>query len=157
MTTTPRTNIDKTDIAIIVSLSQNPKATNAAIAKELRVAEETVRRRLKILFETGLVNIKITIDPRVFGFAENAVLTLKPARSKDIEVVNFAKEQIGVTNVYRVLESDGVKIVCEVSCLNVDDLNALIDSFMENIAIKSFRMQRISDPAYQALGYPGIR
>lgn len=149
--------LDDKDIAIIVKLSENAQATNAAIARDLSVSEETIRRRVRRLVTEGYVDFNITIDPRVFGFAESAVLTLKPTRSKDIEVINFAREQVGVTNAYRVLESDGVNVVCEVSCVDVNDLNGLLDLIMMNEAIESFRMQRIFDPEYTTLGYPGIR
>lgn len=157
MTTARPPKVDPTDIAIIVKLSQDPKATNAAIAKELRVSEETVRRRLKRLISRKLVGFTIHIDPRVFGFTENAVLTLKPTPNADTEVLTFASKLQAVTRAYRVLESDGVNIVAEASCYDVAELIQLFELLEGNQYINIVSMQRIFDPEYRALGYPGMR
>ncbi len=153
-----KTQPDDVDINIVRHLSVLPRARNAAIAADLGVSEETVRRRVNWLVNERHLEFGIKVDPRLFGFAETVVLTITPDPSQDLEVaVDFMANLSGVTSVYRVLGDDGIKVIAEVSCVNVGDLNGLLGIIMMNERVQSVTMKRIFDPQYRASGLPEVR
>ena len=55
--------IDDLDNQIIEILSIDGRMSNAAIARNLGVSEGTVRRRLNIMKEQGIIDVKVILNP----------------------------------------------------------------------------------------------
>jgi len=59
--------IDKTDIKIIKLLQKNGRMSNTEIAKDVGVAEATVRYRMQRLFKEEYIQVAAIIDPMKLG------------------------------------------------------------------------------------------
>ncbi len=59
--------IDKIDIQIIKLLQKNGRMSNTVIAKEIGIAEATVRYRMQRLFKEEYIQIAAIIDPMKLG------------------------------------------------------------------------------------------
>ena len=59
--------MDSLDRKIISLLERNGRASNARIARDVKVSEGTVRRRLKRLMSEQIINVVALPDPRKLG------------------------------------------------------------------------------------------
>ena len=66
--------MDKLDIKIISLLQQDGTTTNAGIAKQVGVSEETVRRRFKRLTQEKYISVVAVPDPTKIGFDSEALI-----------------------------------------------------------------------------------
>lgn len=66
--------MDDTNSKIISILRTDGKISNAAIARQIGVSEETVRRRLIRLVQEGYVRIVALVDPAKMGFRLEALI-----------------------------------------------------------------------------------
>ena len=66
--------IDQTDRAIISLLQDDARPSNAAIARVIGVSEATIRRRIKIMVEDGVVAIQAVLNPTKFGLSTSAMI-----------------------------------------------------------------------------------
>ena len=66
--------IDQTDRAIISLLQDDARQSNAAIARVIGVSEATIRRRIKIMVEDGVVAIQAVLNPTKFGLSTSAMI-----------------------------------------------------------------------------------
>ena len=56
------------DREIILRLNQNGRKASSQIARELGVAERTVRHRIRRLEETGIIKPVVVVNPAAFGY-----------------------------------------------------------------------------------------
>jgi Lrp/AsnC family transcriptional regulator for asnA, asnC and gidA len=61
--------LSELDIRIIVALSPNARRSNVQIARELGIAEGTVRRRIQRMMDGGILRVVPVLHPRLLGFA----------------------------------------------------------------------------------------
>lgn len=66
--------IDQTDRAIISLLQDDARQSNAAIARVIGVSEATIRRRIKIMVDDGVVAIQAVLNPTKFGLSTSAMI-----------------------------------------------------------------------------------
>lgn len=59
--------IDDLDRAIIHAYWVNPKAGNAAVAREIGVSEATIRRRLRVLLDANVLQFSVVLGSSVTG------------------------------------------------------------------------------------------
>ncbi len=59
---------DETDLRIIALLQKDGRISNVEIARDLGLAEGTIRKRLERLLEEGHIQIKAVADPAKAGF-----------------------------------------------------------------------------------------
>jgi Lrp/AsnC family transcriptional regulator for asnA, asnC and gidA len=64
----PQARLSELDLQIIVALSPDARKSNAQIARELNIAEGTVRRRIQRMMEAGILRVVPVLDPRLLGF-----------------------------------------------------------------------------------------
>jgi Lrp/AsnC family transcriptional regulator for asnA, asnC and gidA len=62
------TKIDELSINIVKIMQENALVTNADLAARLHVSEATVRRRIKNLLDTNVMQIKAVADPFKLGY-----------------------------------------------------------------------------------------
>ena len=80
--------MDDTDSKIISILQRDGKTTNATIARQIGVSEETVRRRLQRLVQEGYVRIEAIVDPAKMGFRLEALIGVKASPDMVNEVAD---------------------------------------------------------------------
>ena len=69
--------MDDLDTRIIGILQKDGRSSNAGIARELGVSEGTIRRRLKKLVETELIQVIALPDPDKIGFHTEALIAIQ--------------------------------------------------------------------------------
>ncbi len=66
--------MDKLDLRIISLLQEDGTATNAGIARQVSVSEETVRRRLKRLVQDEFIRVVALPDPAKLGYESEVLI-----------------------------------------------------------------------------------
>ncbi|GAB4543445.1 MAG: Lrp/AsnC family transcriptional regulator [Anaerolineae bacterium] len=61
-------NLDALDQALIRYLNQNARMSSARIARELNVAERTIRHRIARLIERDIIRPVAVVNPSAFGY-----------------------------------------------------------------------------------------
>ena len=69
--------VDDLDNQIVEILKKDGRASNAHIARALGVSEGTVRRRLRMLIEGGVIHVNVTLDPVKMGLTTEAIIGLE--------------------------------------------------------------------------------
>ncbi len=80
--------MNDTDTKIISFLQRDGKTTNAAIARQIGVSEETVRRRLHRLVQEGFVRFEAIVDPAKMGFRLEALIGVEASPDMVNEVAD---------------------------------------------------------------------
>ena len=80
--------MNDTDSKIISFLQRDGKTTNAAIARQIGVSEETVRRRLQRLVQEGFMRIEALVDPAKMGFRLEALIGVEASPDMVSEVAD---------------------------------------------------------------------
>lgn len=78
--------MDATDLQIIKELKKDGRVPNAHIAKNVKVSEGTVRRRLKRLTDDGAINIVAVPDPAKMGYSSEVLIGMQVEPDKLEEV-----------------------------------------------------------------------
>ena len=69
--------VDNLDTQIVQILKKDGRASNAHIARALGVSEGTVRRRLKMLIDSDVVHVNVSLDPAKMGLTTEAIIGLE--------------------------------------------------------------------------------
>ena len=69
--------IDDLDNEIIEILGSDGRMSNAGIARNLEVSEGTVRRRLNIMKEQGIIDVKVVLNPAYSDVESEAIVGIK--------------------------------------------------------------------------------
>ena len=69
--------VDDLDNQIVEILKKDGRASNAHIARALEVSEGTVRRRLRMLIEGGVIHVNVSLDPVKMGLTTEAIIGLE--------------------------------------------------------------------------------
>ena len=69
--------VDNLDSQIVQLLKKDGRASNAHIARALGVSEGTVRRRLKMLIDSDVVHVNVSLDPAKMGLTTEAIIGLE--------------------------------------------------------------------------------
>ncbi len=116
--------LDKTDCKIINLLQKDGSLSNTFIAKELGIAEATVRTRLKRLIGEGYIKIVAVGDPYKLGFGITGNFKIRMDIKKKEHVISEImklKEVVFVNLMTGTMDIDADFIV-----KNLDGLNELI-------------------------------
>ena len=69
--------VDDLDNQIVEILKKDGRASNAHIARALGVSEGTVRRRLRMLIEGGVIHVNVSLDTVKMGLTTEAIIGLE--------------------------------------------------------------------------------
>ena len=69
--------VDDLDNQIVEILKKDGRASNAHIARALGVSEGTVRRRLRMLIEGGVIHVNVSLEPVKMGLTTEAIIGLE--------------------------------------------------------------------------------
>jgi len=75
-------NPDSIDEKLALLLGQDGRQSSETLAKKLKVSSATVRRRLRMLIQSGALKLTALVDPAKFGFPVTVVITLSVAHNK---------------------------------------------------------------------------
>jgi len=85
--------LDPLDSQIIEILKKDGRASNAGIARDVKVSEGTVRRRLKRLVDDGFIQVMAVPDAQKMGLNSRALVGLQVAPDQ-VDAAAAALEQL---------------------------------------------------------------
>ena len=118
--------VDDLDNQIIEILSLDGRMSNASIARNLGVSEGTIRRRLNILKDEGIINIKVLLNPNYLASETEAIIGIQVDLSLIREVVLKLN---GINEIRWVnITSGSFDIFVNVSTKSLSDLLVLLQN-----------------------------
>ena len=91
--------MDELDLNIIFMFVNDGRISNAAIAGQTSVSEETIRRRKARLMQQGVIHISAVLDAAKMGYRSEVLVAFSPRLS---EVENVVDALAGLGEVTRV-------------------------------------------------------
>lgn len=120
-------SLDPLDFRIIRSLQGNARKPIAKIAKEVGANEATVRKRIKKLIESGIIQkFTIVLDYHKLGRAVKAFIGLRVQPAKLKEIVSHLARHPEIQVLYRT--SGDTDIFAEVIFEKMEDLNEFLET-----------------------------
>ena len=89
--------MDQLDVRIITHLQKDGTSTNAGIARDVEVSEETVRRRLKRLMSDQFIRVVAVPDATRMGYESQVIIGLQVDADKVDAVGDKLAEMTEVT------------------------------------------------------------
>jgi|TARA_B100000809_G_scaffold35165_1_gene30888 Lrp/AsnC family transcriptional regulator for asnA, asnC and gidA len=118
--------VDDLDNQIIEILSLDGRMSNASIARNLGVSEGTIRRRLNILKDEGIINVKVVLNPNYLASETEAIIGIQVDLSLIREVVLKLN---GINEIRWVnITSGSFDIFINVSTKSLSDLLVLLQN-----------------------------
>ena len=118
--------VDDLDNQIIEILSLDGRMSNASIARNLGVSEGTVRRRLNILKDEGIINVKVVLNPNYLASETEAIIGMQV----DLSLINEVVLKLNGINEIRWVNitSGSFDIFVNVSTKSLSDLLVLLQN-----------------------------
>ena len=112
--------MDDLDLQILERLQTNGRSRYTAIAKELGVAEGTIRNRVAKLMDDGTLQVVGMVDPRKIGYNAPALIgiSIQPPHLDAAASTIAALPQVS----YLILVSGGFDLMVEVMCEDRESL-----------------------------------
>jgi len=82
-----RNNIDDVDSKIIHFLKKNGRTPNTELAKKLKISETAIRKRLKRLFDTELIQVVAIVNHHKIGYEIEGNIKIKIDTKKTEQVI----------------------------------------------------------------------
>ena len=145
--------IDDLDNQIIEILSIDGRMSNAAIARNLGVSEGTVRRRLNIMKEQGIIDVKVILNPAYSDVESEAIVGMK-VRIASIRQIVFELEQIEEIRWINIT-SGSFDIFVNVVAKSLPDLLSLLQNRIGKIdgvaRLETFTTMEVSKDRYRGI------
>ena len=138
--------IDDLDNQIIKVLGSDGRMSNAGIARNLGVSEGTVRRRLNIMKEQGIIDVKVVLSPAYSDLESEAIVGIKVPLASIRQVVFelYKIEEIRWINI----TSGSFDIFVNVTAKSLSDLLSLLHNRIGKIEgvdrVETFTILEIS-------------
>jgi len=146
--------IDEVDVRILGKLRENARLPNVEIARDLKISEATVRRRIKALEEKGIIqgyscylNYQLIENP-VKAYVHLAV---DPAHRE--RVVSHLCAHNRAIAVYRVTGDHDV--LCVMLFMDMSELHEFLDRHLRTDGIRDVRTQIVMSP-YKGVPWTGV-
>ncbi len=102
--------LDKTDRALLRALTANARASGAALASTLGIAESTVSLRLRRMQQHGVIRgYRVELDPDLLGATVQALIAIRLAKHARIEIEAFRRSAAsfpGVLSIFHMAGAD---------------------------------------------------
>ena len=123
--------MDELDYAILTELQEDGRRPFTEIAKNLGVAESTVRNRVARMLHEGLLRIRGYADPHRLGFETPAFvfITVQPGYLDRVAAAIAALPEVS----YLVATMGNADLVAELQCRNANHLMEVITRDIHNV------------------------
>jgi len=119
-------SLDRLDLRIIRSLSQNARKPYSTIANELEVSDATVRKRVNRLVEEGIIKqFNLLLDYHRIGRIVKAFIGLRVNANKLMNVVGPLQDNPDVQVLYRT--TGNVDLFVEVIFKDMEELKLFLE------------------------------
>lgn len=120
----PLSDVDR---QIVSMLQADGRESYAQIAREIGIAEKTVRNRVRDLLDDGVIQITALTDPAVLGYGAAALIGITRDPSVPASKIAEALKQIAAID-YVVIATGRYALYAEVLCRNMSTLQQMIDT-----------------------------
>lgn len=120
----PLSDVDR---QIVSMLQADGRASYAQIARDIGIAEKTVRNRVRDLLEEGVIQITAVTDPAVLGYGAAALLGLTTDPKVPASRISEALKQIAAID-YVVIATGRYSIYAEILCRDMSTLQRMIET-----------------------------
>ncbi|MBW2593393.1 MAG: AsnC family transcriptional regulator [Deltaproteobacteria bacterium] len=142
-----RDNIDEVDSKIIHLLKKNGRTANTELAKKLKISETAIRKRLKRLFDTEMIQVVAVVNHRKIGYKIEGNIKIKIDTKKTEQVIRELEVIDAIW--YIALLTGAADFDVEFSVKSQGDLKSLladINSIDGVITVEpSFRLQLVKN------------
>lgn len=144
-------SIDHIDRAIIACLQADSRTPSAEIARQVGVAERTVRARIDRLVSDGVLHLVAVLDPKAIGFGVTAdvFLEVEIGRVQEVAQTVASLEEVG----YVGLTTGDRDISLQLFAPSVDALYDFVTEKLNRIPgvlrAKTFVIPRVVKTVYQ--------
>ena len=144
---------DDLDNQIIEILGSDGRMSNAGIARNLEVSEGTVRRRLNIMKEQGIIDVKVVLNPAYSDVESEAIIGIQVSLPA-IRQVEFELNQIEEIRWINIT-SGSFDIFINVAAKSLSHLLALLQNKIGNIEgvdrVETFTTLEVSKDRYRGI------
>ncbi len=144
---------DDLDKQIIEILGSDGRMSNAAIARNLGVSEGTVRRRLNIMKEQGIIDVKVVLNSAYSDVGSEAIVGMQVALASIRKVV-FELDQIEEIR-WITITSGSFDIFVNVAAESLSDLLSLLQNKIGKIEgvdrVETFTTLEVSKDRYRGI------
>ncbi len=146
--------VDDLDLSILCALRENARISNLELAKELGVSEATVRRRVKILEEKGIIKgYSALINCHAVENSIKAFVYIKVDKRHIDEIANELMKENRLITLYRILgEYD---LLCECLFLSMKELQEFTDKKLKMEGVIT-TVTHVVSKAYRPCEWVGI-
>ena len=123
--------LDATDRAIIARLQYDGRVPFTDIAAELGISEGTVRRRVKQLIDSGMLQIVGIVEPQFLGWNAAAMIGVT-VQSGQINTVAHQIAQFPEVS-YLFMASGGFDLFVEVYCQDMDHFVSFLNHKLQQV------------------------
>ncbi len=123
--------IDETDRKIIGLLQDDARQSNAAIARHIGVSEATIRRRIKMLVDDGILAIQAVPNPSKFGLNTSAMIGIdvQPDQLDAVANAICARDEVGFLGV----STGRYDLIVWTLVRSLDELREFLESFLAKV------------------------
>ncbi len=119
-----RGDLDDVDRGIVALLQRNGRMPNLEIARQLGVAEATVRKRMERLVDDGLVRVRAVVNPSTMGYPVRTLIGIRVELSR---VQGVARQLAGMPSVRSIsLTAGSYDLVIEAAFASNESLEGFL-------------------------------
>ncbi len=146
--------VDDLDLAILCALRENARMSNLELSKLLGVSEATVRRRIKVLEDKGIIKgYSALINCYAVENSIKAFIYLKVDKRYIDKIAEELKNENRLITLYRILGD--YDLLCECLFLNMRELQEFEDKKLKRNEILS-TVTHVVSKAYKSCEWVGI-
>jgi Lrp/AsnC family transcriptional regulator for asnA, asnC and gidA len=126
-------DMSEQDRALIGVLQEDARATYAALARRLGIAEKTVRRRVAELLANGVIEITTVTDPELLGYEAIALLAIRLDTSRPASEVAAELARVEAID-YVVVTTGRFDLMVELVCVDERELLAAVETSVRPVS-----------------------
>ena len=126
------THLDETDRAIIAQLQYDGRMSFTDIATELGISEGTVRRRVKNLTESGVLQVVAVVEPQFLGWNAAGMIGVT-VQAGEIDAVAYQLAQFPEVS-YLFMASGEFDLFVEVFCKDREHFVSFLNQKLHQVA-----------------------
>jgi DNA-binding Lrp family transcriptional regulator len=146
--------LDNVDVKILEKLRENARSSNIGIARDLKISEATVRRRIMSMERKGIIKgYSVYIDYQLIENPVKAYVHISVSGTHRDDIVKRVCEHGRAVAVYRVTGDH--EILCVMLFVDMPELQDFLDSYLDMDGIREVRAQIVMSP-YKGVPWTGV-
>lgn len=146
--------LDDIDVKILEKLRENARTSNIGIARNLKISEATVRRRIMSMERKGIIKgYSVYIDYQLIENPVKAYVHISVSGTHRDDIVKRVCEHSRAVAVYRVTGDH--EILCVMLFVDMPELQDFLDSYLDMDGIRDVRAQIVMSP-YKGVPWTGV-